>query len=644
MKKIELQKLLLHSFKGIKDFEIEPNGQSIEVLGQNATGKTTIFDAFTWLLFGKDSHDSQLNPKPLDENGNEALGQEPLVEATLMVDGEELRLHRALKENWVKQRGQLEQTRKSDVTEIYVNDVPKKVTEYQTFINELVDENTFKMLTNPFAFNTLKWQKQREVLMSLVSDLSDEDISKHTKHAEEIKDLLEEHPLDEQRKIIANQMSKIKKDIDGLPARIDEATRAIPDVNNFNRDQLQTQLDAQNEKLQKAENGLVLAEASSGSADYQNKKNQLQSELSSKRVSFASANQMELSSLTNDLNTQQQKVNTLSNEINHMRAESSLKQDSLKRLSDERGKLLKEFHVTDDLTFDQHVLTCPTCGQDYPAEKADEIRDAFNVKRSSKLESIKKQGKEIAAKIKTLKAELQESTNLINEKSSELTSVQNQLNVLNKEYEDKKNSAPKFEDSEIYKQLQQSIVECDQSINNAAGSNQDAISQAEHAVNQIREEKSEIESQLALFKTVEQQHSRIEELEQEDGKLKQQYAELEKSSFILEEFVRTKVNILEKEINKKFKLVSFKLFETQKNGGLKETCEAMVDGVPFDKGLNNAARINAGLDVINTLSNTYQIQAPIFVDNAESVNSLIDTNAQKIALAVSTDQKMKVVA
>ena len=53
--KIRISNLKLKNFKGIKDLEIDFNNENTNIYGKNATGKTTIFDAFKWLFFDKDS-------------------------------------------------------------------------------------------------------------------------------------------------------------------------------------------------------------------------------------------------------------------------------------------------------------------------------------------------------------------------------------------------------------------------------------------------------------------------------------------------------------------------------------------------------------------------------------------------------------
>ena len=137
---------------------------------------------------------------------------------------------------------------------------------------------------------------------------------------------------------------------------------------------------------------------------------------------------------------------------------------------------------------------------------------------------------------------------------------------------------------------------------------------------------------------IEVAEKRILELKDEEKTLSQQIANVEKEQFVIENFVKAKVDALENVVNSKFKFVKFKMFEEQINGGLRETCEATVNGVPYSD-VNTASKINAGLDIINVLSEHYQITAPIFIDNAESVHTLIEMQTQVLRLIVNENFK-----
>lgn len=114
----------------------------------------------------------------------------------------------------------------------------------------------------------------------------------------------------------------------------------------------------------------------------------------------------------------------------------------------------------------------------------------------------------------------------------------------------------------------------------------------------------------------------------------QQIANVEKEQFVIENFIKAKVDALENVVNSKFKFVKFKMFDELINGGVVECCEVLVDGVPY-RDCNTASKINAGIDVINELSEYYSVSAPIFLDNRESVTNVIPTKSQLINLFVA---------
>jgi len=130
---------------------------------------------------------------------------------------------------------------------------------------------------------------------------------------------------------------------------------------------------------------------------------------------------------------------------------------------------------------------------------------------------------------------------------------------------------------------------------------------------------------------------RIKELEEEEKQLNTTKESLEEMLYLAESFIVAKVELIKQEINGLFKSVQFKLFETQINGAIKEVCEVLV---PSDSGLvpftsaNNAGKINAGIEIINILSNHWDVRMPIIVDNAESVTRLAQSNSQIIKLTV----------
>lgn len=645
MKQIKLLKIKYHNFKGLRDFELEPNGQNISVLGQNATGKTTLFDGFMWLLFGKNSDEiKKFEVKPLDDKGNEMLGLEPRVEATLEIDDKPLTLKRELLEVWSKPKGKLDAERKPDKTSLYIDEVPKKVNEFNTFIDSIIDDDNFKLLTNPFAFNNLHWTKRREILTGLIQDVSDDDVIKNNPKLSDLTKILGDHSVDDQREIIQSQKKKIKQDINGIPARVDEATRAIPETSSTSEDVLKEIYQEYEKSFRDAQSLVNATRHSSVDDDLKQKRRQIVAEQTDARSKFIQTKQLSLSTLMNDVTDQQQVVNRLTQQRFELDTKTHQLKTEIDELGNKRESLLSDYHQETETTFDDHQLTCPTCSQDLPANQVDKLREQFNTKHSALLDDLLVRGKATAADLKTAAAQLNDTETQFNAADKALRTAKVRLDEINSELNFQKSQQGQFEDSADAKLFQQRLDEIDQQI--AAGSQgvSASVVAAEEKANSIKREMDKAQSELAKFDQVRNQQKRIEELKQDEIKMKQKFQELERQSWLLDEFTRTKVQLMEKEINDKFKLVSFKLFRNLKSGDLEEICETLVGGVPFSTDLNNAARINGGLDIINTLSEFYGISAPIFIDNAESVNSVAMTDSQQIALVVSTDKKMKVVA
>ena len=643
MKNIKLLSINYHNFKGIKEFTFKPEGESITISGANATGKTTLFDGFTWLLFGKNSDDvKQFNPKPLHTDGTEQLGLDPEVTATLEVDGEEVELSRKLAEKWITPRGKAEKERKSDVTELTINNVPKKVKEFSEYINGLIDEDNFKMITNPFAFNNLKWQERREILVSLVSDVSDDEVIKKVSDPDALRKLLDSHTPDDTKAMIGASRKNLKKEIDGLPARVDEATRAIPQASDTDEATLKAMLTEYQKAMAEAQQVLNLAGTDNLNLDARATKAKLQSDYSDAQSSYLQGNQMALSGLMDDISSVQQTVNDKRSKLYAAKGSLSQAETALEVANTKHEELTKKYKVLSKTSFNEDELVCPTCGQELQPDKQDEIRKHFNVEKSNSLAAIAEDGQQSNKDVNMAKNEIKAQQQIVESLQGELDQVQSQLDSLNNDYNQTKATQLPFEQTSKGESLQKAIDEQQAMIDNGSGNSSKARAIAQEKVDKIQAGIDQVKGELGKAQQIKQQQERVEELHTKEDELKETYAALDKQSFLLDQYTRTKVTMLEEKINKLFKFVSFKLFEVQKNGEINEVCEAMVDGVPFSTDLNNAARINAGLDIINTLSNHYQVVAPIFIDNAESVNQIADTEAQQIALVVSNDKELTV--
>lgn len=638
--KIKLISLTIHNFKGLKDFGFDPEGENINVLGQNASGKTTIFDAFTWLLFGKSSDGStKFNAKPLDSNGQEILGAEPLVEAVLDVDGKSLTLRRELKESWVQPKGSIERVRKSDITVLMVDGVPKKVGEYKNFISSLLPEDQFRLLTDPAAFNRLDWQKRRDILLTLVPGVSDEDVIDSDKKLADLNSILDNQSVDDRKKAIKYQRTEIKKKIDGIPARIDEAERAKPELSSSSLDDLHEMKQTYKQTITDLQTQLQLAKTANTDIQRETQIQEVQFKIAKKRSAYQTANDLSLSGLRQDISKQEDLILDYGRQYQDALYDSQRSDDSLANCTGTKDELLKQYHAEKALIFDEGATVCPTCHQTLPAEQIEDLRNGFNQRKSEKLTKLIADGKAAAAKITKLKEQVKTNKAVEAKAEKQLNQANDRLHELQREFENQKASIVPFDQTKDYAELAAEIAKLQ-----AADQPQDdgKLVALQNKLQVIQENLTDVEAEISKYDQVKTQDSRIMQLQQDEADLKAQAQELDRQDFLIQHFVRAKVEKLEDQINSLFSIVKFKLFDVQKNGDLADTAEATVDGVPYSTDLNTGAKINAGLDILNVLSEHYGTIAPIFIDNAETVNEIMPTKAQQIRLVVTKDKKMKV--
>lgn len=645
MKEIKLNRLSLKHFKGLDSFDFEPLSKNTTVSGQNGSGKTTLADALLWLVFGKDTRGAKLNPKPLDENNEEKLGLEPTVEAELVIDGTVVILKRVQEEKWNTPRGQLEKVRGSDTTKYTIDGVPTMEKEWKAYFEKISAENILQMLFDSTFFMKLNWKDRREILVNMTG-LSDKEIIAKDPELKVIEKIIKDHSIDDYRKILASQKKELKRKIDGLPARIQEVTdmfaKAKSDIGDQSPEEIQEQVFEYEADVSNLQNKLNSLAVGSASLDHQEELSSLKVKLAEAQSAYLSSTNMETRSLQDDLNKQQRIVN----EIRSLRDEEENKKDKVIKQFYELENFLTEhrnkYRTLKETAFDDHQKVCPTCSQELPADQIEEMISRFNQQKATDMENNIAEGKAAKEKLLTYKSTIadheKESVRL--EKS--LSAAEETLNKINAELIFIEGSTKKFEDTAQFKKIQDQINIAQQKILNATS---DTAAEEQELKEQIRQKRvliAEAQAKFQRLASLSDYEDRIDELKQEDSKLKAQNQDVERYLFLLDDFTRNKVKCLEESINSKFELVKFKLFNILKNGGLEEVCEATYNGIEYGTSLNTGARINCDLDIINTLSKEFGLSVPVFVDNTESVNDLHPINSQIIELRVTKNKNLKV--
>lgn len=644
--RISLVRLGLSNFKGIRSFVLEANGGSVNVYADNAIGKTTLFDAFTWLLFDKDSQNKKdFQIKTLDSHGNVEHKLNHEVEGTLAMDGRMVTLRKVYAEKWTKKRGSATEEFTGHTTDYYIDGIPFKKNEYEARVAEVVREDIFKLLTSPTFFNEQLDKKQRrDVLLKVCGDISDGDVIASSKELAKLTDILQGRSIEDHRKVISLNRSNLNKDLEKIPVRIDEVQRAMPDISGLDEEFLQDDIVVLQERIKDKEAELSRIQSGGEVAVKEKQLREIEGEI------IQIKNRIQSDSL--DAVTQQRRrISTITNDIDDLTSQfkrnERQKQTNLQAIQDAEAQandLRKQWHHVNEETLESsHEENCPACGQALPEEKVSAARDKaiaqFNQRKSERLENIQKRGKAAAAEKQRLEDENKRIESEMNALMDQTIVKQDQLKVENEVLQRLETGIKDYNTDSSFIAKKREMTAVEQDIQQLKGGSLESMAVAKDELGKLRYDLELLEEDKAKFGQAKASMQRIDQLTKQEKELAAEYERIEHELYLTEEFIRAKVTLLESKINGKFKYARFKLFEPQINGGLSEVCETTFDGVPYGSGLNNAARINVGLDIINTLSEHYGITAPIFIDNAEAVTKLIGTDSQVISLIVSEKDK-----
>ncbi len=642
---IKIYNLKLRNFKGIKELEINFNGKDTNIYGKNATGKTTIFDAFKWLFFNKDSNDkTDFNIKTLDKNNEPIHFLEHEVEATLIIDGQDVTFRKMLKEKWVKKRGQeKEEYAGSDEKLYWIDEVPVKEKDYKEKINDIIPEDLFKLITDPLFFNEqIEWKERRKILTNVAQvDITDEEMLTSMERFELLKENLQGRTIEDYQKIVNEKIKKLEKEKEKIPGRIDELTRTLITEHNIDYEELEKEKISLNEELQKIE--IEMTDIQLKSKENMKKTNELaiaKNELNNLKFKLETEHSNRYSSESIKLNNEKL---LLENNLRNKKQEYEERKLKIEQDNRRKEELYKKWDEVNNmkLEFDPNSFICPACKREYETDRKEEIKQKlesnFNVHKKNEQDAINKEGQSINVRI-------EENTNATNQLQTQIKEIDEKLKTVQAQLvniENQKTLEETFDVNSVpeYQEKQKQVDNLQEEVNKLISID---ITEIQSRRTDILKKIEDVSNQLARKTVEEEVKTRITELEQQEEDISEKMQELEAQEYQIEDFTRTKVKIVEETINSKFELVKFRMFKKQKNEGVTECCDALVNGVPYAD-VNNAHKILAGLDIINTLSKFYKnTTAPIFIDNRESINNLCQMNTQIISLVVTEDPELRI--
>jgi DNA repair protein SbcC/Rad50 len=629
--KIELKHLSLINFKGIKEMSIDFNPLT-NILGANETGKSTIMDAFLWLLFGKNAEDQAVfNIKSLNPDGSTKHNLDHEVSGIIEVDGGGIALRRVYKEKWVKKRGDDKTEFSGHETQYYYNDVPLTQSEYKAKIDAILPEATFKLLTNPLHFNTLRWDERRKILFSLVPEKSDKDVAEGIKEFTDLLNDLSGKTFKEYKVQLDNERKLLKKDLEQIPARIDEANRNMPEEPDYKS--IGQIIESHKEDLQKIEFYLL---DSSKSFTMQNEENQerqnevyaLINKVRDIKNAFEAEKRSKLSMAESESRANALKIKNLLADIKEYNELIEQKETKMLNIEEQLSDLRAKWTARNAETCPEFKDVCPTCKRPFDEAHNQQLEYNWNTQKTKDLEEINKQGKELKGlyeDIKSLISSIREAKEQANIHMDELSS---------KEFLEPEILMPEAMSKQI-SEIETKIINLQSQMKPIEKPDNTALVSKKNEIQLLIDG---LNKQLSVKDTIDKTKARIQQLFEEEKKYASRIAEIEKILDNMQAFEKAKVDAIEKDVNALFEHVTFRMFNVLINEGIEPCCDCLYKGVPFPD-QNTAGKLWSGIDVINILSRCYGISAPCFIDQRESVTLIPKTNCQIINLIVDPSCK-----
>lgn len=645
-RQIRLISLKVTNYKGIRE-ECIYFGEANSISSCNGGNKSTLASATKYAC-----GENETNFKPLNKEGKPCYGLNPGVELTFCKDGVVKKFYKSQVENWVKKKGQVLSVLAGYKTIYNIDGVSVTQGEYNTILKEFLEIAVLKMLMEPSFFPSLDWKEQRKIALEIIGDISNDMVIEKKMELYPLREILEDTTIDDYLKVTKSKILKVKEEKNIIPWRIEECRKSMEDT---------LDIELYREALKELREEITLLEKKRGEIfKVLEERNSTNEEILRLKEEKSSLEKMKIMKMEAPILEKREKAIKLKMQIESLEEKLTLYNRNLLSFQDDLNMIntriamyknkqeeLREAWRKEEETeivVSKEDEVCPFCLRAFEGENLEKAKEKaiklYEEAKEKRLMQISKEGKGIATYLEGASGDALK-------KEKEIEKQYEKIENINKEKEDVielfrllKEEITEFKLKEPY--LEEEKVLNDK-IEALQGKMESLVVLDKHEVNEkiasLLCREKDIEKSVLTWEQNERHQKRIDELEDRRKELEERQAFLERREYLCEEFIRTKVSLLEENINSKFSLVSFKLFKEQINGGLQETCECTIDGVPYSS-LNTAAKMNAGIDIINTLSNHYGLSGPVFLDNRESVLSILKTDAQVINLIVSRDKKL----
>lgn len=651
--RMTIEQMRLENFKGVRDLTIN-FGEKTSIFGMNGTGKTTIPDAFCWVLYNKDSHGNapgsdNFREKPLDDSGKEIHNLDTTVELICRLDGQPFNLRRTQRENWVKKRGSVESVYQGNVSTYWINDVETKLADFKGRIAQITSEEVFRLIGSLSAFNALEWKKRRAQLLAL----SGIDVDAELLQRDEYRPLADECAqrgvkVEELRKIMTDQRKRTNTELTMFPVRIDEARKAIPAITDREIADAEFIVADTTQDIMRID-GMIIDARTAGSAATAG----IRAERIALENELAGIKADAYCKFRDSKNKLEDEYAYASKREAYLRTDAKAKKESIafsvrqrQMLTAERDNLRKAYSEAYEEPFVEPIIKeeCPTCGQPLPPEKIEEAKATaqkeWSDRRLARLAEIKAKGSELTKRIETLGSEIEAAEEIASDIEKQAAAAAEEKDRIAGELKAYPETVQVVTPRAA--EIEARLAEIERQPEAPADLKVRQLEERKAELQQIIDRNREILIKRDSMRTIK---ARIEELERQHREAGARVGEVEQVIALVEKFVQDRCAVLEESINSKFPTLRWKLFDIQINGGILDTCVCMI---PCDSGLvsyesaNTAAQVHADLEIVDVLSKHYDVSVPVFIDNAERCNTIPALNAQTITLSVSTDSELTV--
>lgn len=642
---MKLLQLNIRNFKGTAKLDLALEGNNLTVSGHNGIGKTTIFDAMSWLMTGKDSKGNQpesegFQIKPREPDGTVKSGVMPTVTAVFDVGTDRpLKLEKTFREKWEKKRGQANPVFSGHTTEYFIDDIPRKESEFKNILSAFIDENTFRLLADVYRFpNGLKWQERRAILFNICNIKTDSELMAQDSRFAPLLTAVGQWSVDEYKQGLKNQRRKVSQNLETLPIRIDEVSKSIADLANIDFDSIKVKAYEQEKVIEGLQSKLVEIDNNTVMISMKNQLEGLQNQLA----------KLENENITHRLSQQvpqedkrqavQKEVDLLEYQLQYEQNQVDLLQGQIKNAFIVICGYREQWKSIAKEQFSGNTV-CPACGQSLPKDKIQQAIEHFNndkKARQDRLLSDSQLVKQNLANHETALKQREQTIEQLKAKLTEMTEVlKNTPEVQMQIVED----LPNYADDTA--KLQSEIMKLNNSLmviaNNAVNHKQAVSIELLNAKNLY----SDLLSQFAKKDEISKANARMEELHAEQRTVSAELDRIDSMLALCDDFARYKVDSITSAINSKFNIVTFRLFREQINGGLEDCCDVMLNGKPYGT-ISDGEKIKVGIDIVQTLTKHFDVQVPLIVDCAESVTDFPQTTLQTIKLVVAnTDMEVQ---